>query len=107
MAAVVHGGTLGRWFEELCRIRLPSLAKACRSNGCALQPKALPDQGGVYAFWWTGRVDILASSQCNRLLELRGPGGRPVLLKLEDDWLGLSTGLPPPLYTERTHSAGR
>ena len=104
MAAVVHGGTLGRWFEELCRIRLPSLANACRSNGCALQPKALPDQGGVYAFWWTGPVDILASSQCNRLLELRGPGGRPVLLKLEDEWLGLSTGLPLPLYVGKNSS---
>jgi len=98
MAAVVHGGTLGRWFEELCRIRVPSLATACRSNGRALQPRALPDQGGVYAFWWTGPMDLLTSSQCNRLLELPGPGGRRVLLKLEDDWLGLSTGLPLPLY---------
>lgn len=104
MTAVVHGGTLGRWFEQLCRISLRSLADACRSNGCALQPKAIPHQGGVYAFWWTGPADILTSSQCNRLLELPGPGGRRVLLKLDDDWLGLSTGLPLPLYIGKNSS---
>jgi hypothetical protein len=25
MAAVVHGGSLGRWFEELCRIKFERL----------------------------------------------------------------------------------
>ncbi|HEX9820539.1 MAG TPA: hypothetical protein VGD07_13140 [Methylomirabilota bacterium] len=104
MPAVVHGGTLGRWFEELCRIDVPSLATTCRANGCALQPRTLPDKGGVYAFWWTGPVEMLTSSHCNRLLELSGPGGRPVLLKLEDDWLGLSTGLPLPLYIGKNSS---
>ena len=27
-----------------------------------------------------------------------GPGGRPVLLHLDDEWLGVTTGLPIPLY---------
>jgi len=104
MPAIVHGGNLGRWFEELCRIHVSSLVGACKANGCALQPQTLPSRGGVYVFWWTGPVDILASSQCNRLLELPGPGGRRVLLKLDDEWLGLSTGLPLPLYVGKNSS---
>lgn len=104
MTVIVHGGTLGRWFEELCRIRVSQLTSVCRSNHCSLQPRALPDQGGVYAFWWTGPVDLLTSNECNRLLELPGPGGRRILLKLEDDWLGLSTGLPLPLYIGKNSS---
>ena len=34
----------------------------------------------------------------NRDLVLHGPGGRDVHLAIDDDWLGLATGLPVPLY---------
>jgi hypothetical protein len=64
----------------------------------------LPNKGGVYAFWWTGPADILMSKDCNRLLDLPGPGGRRILLKLDDEWLGLSTNLPLPLYIGKNAS---
>lgn len=102
MVAVVHGGTLGRWFEELCRIRHLQIKEVTASNGKKLKPRALPYKGGVYAFWWTGPRDILRSNRCNRLLELHGPGGRPVQLKIDNEWLGLDTDLPVPLYVGKS-----
>jgi hypothetical protein len=32
------------------------------------------------------------------LLELKGPGGLPVLLRIDDLWLGIDTELPIPLF---------
>jgi hypothetical protein len=58
----------------------------------------LPKQGGVYCFWWTGDLERLKQPDCNRHIELAGPGGRPVALHLDDEWLGTGTGLPIPLY---------
>lgn len=104
VAAVVHGGTLGRWFEELCRVKVSALRAACRPNLAGLRPGAIPNRGGVYAFWWTGSIDPLTSKSCNRELDLPGPGGRRVRLEIEDDWLGLSTGLPLPLYVGKNAS---
>jgi hypothetical protein len=104
VAAVVHGGTIGRWFEELCRIKVQSLRAACRKDLTGLRPGAIPTEGGVYAFWWTGSTSLLTSKSCNRLLELAGPSGRRVILKLDDDWLGLSTNLPIPLYVGKNAS---
>jgi hypothetical protein len=103
--AVVHGGTIGRWFEELCRIKIQPLRAVCRSDGRGLRSGAIPTVGGVYAFWWTGPTSLLDAKQgCNRLLELAGPGGRRVMLELDDDWLGLSTRLPLPLYIGKNAS---
>ena len=89
MVAVVHGGNLGRWFEELCRIRFIRLLDVVSDRQESLKPGLLPHDGGVYAFWWTGPIDLIRSSKCNRLIELHGPGGRPVQLKIDDEWLGL------------------
>ncbi len=36
-----------------------------------------------------------------------GPGGREVVLKIDEEWLGLSTGLPVPLYVGKTVSSIR
>jgi hypothetical protein len=58
----------------------------------------LPKSGGIYAFWWTGEREVLASERFNRRLHLHGPGGRTVALDVDDQWLGLETGLPVPLY---------
>jgi len=33
---------------------------------------------------------------------LKGPGGKDVLLHINDDWLGLRTDLPIPLYVGKT-----
>ena len=73
-------------------------------NHTRLRPDSLPRNGGVYAFWWTGDLDLLRSSDCNRLLTLVGPDGRPVRLAIDDEWLGLDTGLPVPLYVGKTAS---
>ena len=106
MPATVHGGSLGRWFEELCRIKLPQLAEAVTSTSAKtmIKPRSLPTEGGVYAFWWTGKSRLLRSPTCNRQFVLVGPQGREVTLKLDDKWLGLSTNLPLPLYVGKTVS---
>lgn len=98
MPATVHAGTLGRWHEELCRIRFGRLRLLSASQGGALARGSLPSGGGVYCFWWTGETDLLRADTCNRRVDLVGPGGRPVVLHLDDEWLGLATGLPIPLY---------
>ena len=104
MSATVHGGSLGRWFEELCRIKHERLQEVVASTNSAIQAHTLPKEGGVYAFWWTGGKRLLLSSACNRRLELVGPGGQGVTLKIDDEWLGLSTNLPIPLYVGKTAS---
>lgn len=96
MPAIVSGGSLGRWFEQLCRIRHQTIRSIVTENNASLRPNQLPRNGGVYVFWWTGSQTHL--SQCNRDLVLHGPGGRDVHLMIDDDWLGLATALPIPLY---------
>jgi len=98
MATTIHGGSIGRWFEELCRITHRSLRTLVVDNATSLRPNSLPRTGGVYVFWWTGDVNILCHSACNRDLILPGPGGRDVHLRVDDEWLGISTNLPVPLY---------
>lgn len=95
--AGVQSGSLGRWFEELCRIRNRTLREITVSTGIRIASGNLPRAGGVYAFWWTGPLEIL-QDQAIRSIVLHGPGGRPVPLEFDDEWLGLSTGLPVPLY---------
>ena len=102
MSAVVHAGSLGRWFEELCRIKHERLMDVVASNRTRIRPRRLPLYGGVYAFWWTGDMRLLGSPDCNRKLTLVGPGGRRVTLEIDDEWLGLSTHLPVPLYVGKT-----
>ncbi len=96
MLATVSGGSLGRWFEQLCRIRHERLRRIVTNSNEALRANQLPRHGGVYAFWWTGNQGLLG--QRNRDLVLHGPGGRDVHLMIDDDWLGLTTELPIPLY---------
>lgn len=100
--STVHGGTLQRWYEALCRISVHSL-RAIAETGLRTVPTGkLPAQGAVYCFWWTGPLDVLASEACNRLIELAGPAGRPVAIHIDDEWLGLGAGLPIPLYVGKT-----
>jgi hypothetical protein len=44
----------------------------------------------------------MPAEDCVRLLQLHGPGGRPVRLEMDDGWLGLDTDLPIPLYVGKT-----
>jgi hypothetical protein len=98
MPGPVHAGSQFRWHEELCRIRVQRFREIVVDQGTALRTGSLPRAGGVYCFWWTGGPEALRRPDCNRHIELHGPGGRPVLLHLDDEWLGLQTGLPVPLY---------
>lgn len=100
-AAVVHAGAQGRWHEELCRIRVRSLRQLVNGQGTALKGNSLPSKGGVYCFWWTGDMGLLRDG-CNRYVEVVGPAKRPVLLHFDDEWLGLATELPIPLYVGKT-----
>jgi len=100
MPATISGGSLGRWFEQLCRIRHPKLRQIVTDSNKALRPGKLPRKGGVYAFWWNGDQDLLKRG--NRDLVLHGPGGRDVHLMIDDEWLGLETGQPVPLYVGKT-----
>jgi hypothetical protein len=98
VTAAVHAGSQFRWHEELCRIRIKHLREVAAPNGRAILPDRLPKKGGVYCFWWTGELDPLKAASCNRRIELHGPGGRQIKLRLDDEWLGIQTGLPIPLY---------
>lgn len=98
MPGVVHAGSQFRWHEELCRIQIRRFRGIAATDGRSLLPGSLPKHGGVYCFWWTGDLGRLSAPDCNRKIELHGPGGRPVSLHLDDEWLGIRTGLPIPLY---------
>jgi hypothetical protein len=101
-ASTVHAGTLQRWYEALCRIQHETLRSVVKDNLRGLKGRALPAEGGVYCFWWTGVLELLESSSCNRHIELVGPGGRAVTLEIDDEWLGTAAGLPIPLYVGKT-----
>ena len=94
---VVHAGSQFRWYEQLCRIRIHRLRDVVARDARSLSPGKLPSKGGVYCFWWTEKLDALAASS-SRHIELVGPGGRTVPLHFDDEWMGLRTGLPVPLY---------
>jgi len=101
MPGIVHGGSLGRWFEELCRIkhkRLSDIVAPTNGNRYRLRPSMLPKTGGIYTFWWTGSREKLQSERFNRIINLHGPGGRTIELLVDDEWLGIETDLPVPLY---------
>lgn len=102
MPASVHAGNLGRWFEVLCRINHPQLRAVTTEAGTALRPNQLPSEGGVYCFWWTGNDQELKAADCVRTVTLHGPMGRPVTVTFDDEWLGLATGAPVPLYVGKT-----
>jgi hypothetical protein len=99
--AGLRSGSLGRWFEQLCRIRRETLREITVSTGTRVATGKLPRKGGVYTFWWTGPLEILRD-QANRSIILPGPNERAVALEFDDEWLGLSTGLPVPLYVGKT-----
>ncbi len=102
MPAGVHGGSLGRWFEQLCRIQFKELSEVTQEKVMRVKPHTIPSKGGVYAFWWTGSQKLLRSKQCNRDLVLHGPGGSEVHLLIDNQWLGLGTKLPIPLYVGKS-----
>ncbi len=104
MRASLDGGSLGRWFEQLCRIRHAQIREMTVRNGTRLRndDNRLPDCGAIYTFWWTGSGKMLRSKHCRRDLILKCPRGKDVLLHINDDWLGLRTNLPIPLYVGKT-----
>ena len=99
--AGLQSGSIGRWFEQLCRIQHIRLREITIASGERISTGKLPHAGGVYAFWWTGPLDLLRD-EAVRSISLHGPGGRQVGLQFDDEWLGLSTDLPVPLYVGKT-----
>ena len=104
MRASLDGGSLGRWFEQLCRIRHAQIREMTVRNGTRLRndDDRLPDCSAIYTFWWTGGSKLLRPKHCRRDMILKGPGSKDVLLHINDDWLGLRTNLPIPLYVGKT-----
>ena len=102
MTAGVHAGAIGRWYEQLCRIQILQLGKIVTRSREALAPGRVPALGGVYTFWWTGELNRFLSSDFNEDLDLHGPGGRRVEIRIDEEWLGLETGLPIPLYVGKS-----
>jgi hypothetical protein len=100
IGSTVHAGTLQRWYEALCRIRNHSLRPLFVETLQRLRPGELPNSGAVYCFWWTGPLTLLR--ECNRCLDLMGPGKRLVSVYMDDEWLGIDAGLPIPLYVGKT-----
>ena len=98
----IYSGTIGRWFEELCRIKHTQLAEVVSNNHESLKANVLPKESGIYAFWWTGSSERLR--QRNKHIVLKGPGERPVELIFDEEWLGTEAGYPVPLYVGKTTS---
>jgi hypothetical protein len=94
----IHAGSQLRWYEQLCRIQFQQLRLAATTKARSLAAGRLPGVGGVYCFWWTGDIALLSDPSCNRQLDVAGPGGRRVTIDIDDEWLGLQTKLPVPLY---------
>jgi len=44
----------------------------------------LPEDPGIYAFWWVGPKSLLINA--NRHIVLKGPGGSPVNVEYQDWW---------------------
>ncbi len=104
MGAGVQAGLLGRWFEELCRLKHEKLQVAVSPYGSnyRMQSGQVTKSGGVYAFWWTGPTSSLKAATFNRELNLHGPGSRTVPIEVDDEWLGLEADLPVPLYVGKS-----
>jgi len=104
MSAVVHGGSLGRWFEEVCRFKHERLRTAVSPSGSSfrMQSGQVPKSGGVYVFWWTGPTSSLKADSFNRNVNLHGSEGRTVSVEVDDEWLGLDANLPIPLYVAKS-----
>ena len=100
--STVHPGTLQRWYEHLCRIDHDTLRPLIKSTLTGLRPKVLPASGAVYYFWWTASLQLLRGRNCNRNMELVGPGKRPVKIHIDDEWLGIAADLPIPIYVGKT-----
>ena len=103
--ATVHTGNLGRWFEQLCRIRWEQIRQVANKKGNGMKRKELPAIGAVYAFWWTGELSVLGEAIVGHSLILRGPKRKLVRLQFDEEWLGIDAGVPVPLYVGTT-SAG-
>jgi hypothetical protein len=58
---------------------IKKIADICLSNRIDL-----PEEAGVYAFWWLADRDELM--QANRHIELKGPGGKRVDVEFKDWW---------------------
>lgn len=101
MPARLESSMLEDWLENLKTVTFETLANLVVPNRTSLIANKLPRLGGVYAFWWTGDIDLLRN-QSNRKWLKYGPGGRPVLIDIDDVWLGLTRGPPFPLYVGKT-----
>ncbi len=93
-----------RWYEELCRIKINSLKDIVYSNNVRLISNRLLKKGGIYTFWWTGKITMLASNKSNRNIILKGAGGKSIKLLIDDGWLGIESNLPVPLYVGKNAS---
>jgi len=96
--ATVQVDSLALWIEDLQKVRVKYLRDVAVPSGIRLRPGVLPEEGGVYAFWWTGERNLLKMATCNRDIVLVGPRGRPVALHIDDHWLRLESESPIPLY---------
>lgn len=47
-------------------------------------PIDIPEESGIYAFWWIGKKQELMDS--NRAMKLVGPGGKPIDIEFSDWW---------------------
>lgn len=75
--------------EQLRKIRIQKMREVCKqykNRSYYLSSLLLPDEGGVYVFWWTGSKEDF-HNKVNRELDLAGPDKRRVKVAITDDWL--------------------
>jgi hypothetical protein len=102
MTARLQTDDLPIWFAELCQIKSPRLADLAASTSVRLKVGALPRQGGVYAFWWTGG----AKQGLNRTWQLTEPRvkgkKKRIPVDLDPRILPIDNDRVTPLYVGQT-----
>jgi hypothetical protein len=91
-----------RVFEELCRLKFSHVSEILQAGGTKVNSQALPDRGGVYAFWWTGDYSLLDSPKTSKTIKLKGPAGRQVDISINNFWTDPIGEFPIPLYVGKT-----
>jgi len=81
---------------------LDPLVKHLSNGKDQMMSNALPLEGAVYIFWWTGGVDQLKDNMINRSLNYKGPKGRDVEINYSKEWIdAINQDIGVPLYVGR------
>jgi hypothetical protein len=71
--------------EDLTKLQINSLKEIC-PNQISINSKELPEEGGIYAFWWVGDKKYFYET-INRKLIISTIKKRKLEIEISDEWL--------------------